>query len=336
MTRLLNLFLVVAFFGLTLTSLPLAAREGPREWFSEWPNTDFSRHAVDFDEIISGGPPRGGIPAIMEPHFKPAGELLALTEQEPVIGLQIEGDWRAYPLRILMRHEIVNDIVAGRHVAVTYCPLCNSAVVVDRRLDGQVLTFNTTGKLRLSDMVMFDLETESWWQQFTGKGIVGELTDATLTKLPARLESFALFKERAAAAGATDPKVLVPTPGHDIFRSYGRNPYVGYDKMSRPPLYDGSLPEGIEPLARVVVIGDEAWPMQRVREHGPIRHGDLIISWRAGQRSVLDTRDISRGREVGNIIVQRETSNGLEDVVHDVSFAFAFHAFNPEGTLHLK
>jgi hypothetical protein len=152
--------------------------------------------------------------------------------------------------------------------------------------------------------------------------------------LPARIESFARFRERARAAGHDDARVLIPNPGYGIFRAYGLNPYVGYERLSSPPLYDGDLPDGIAPLARIVVVGDDAWPLALVRERGSLRHDGLVITWTPGQRSVLDTADITAGTEIGNVVVQRETPDGLEDVVYDVSFAFAFHAFRPEGTIH--
>ena len=121
----------------------------------------------------------------------PVSEVKNLADTEPVVRRIINGKARAYPLRILTWHEIVNDELGGVPVAVTYCPLCNSAIIFDRRLDGKVLDFGTTGKLRHSDMVMYDRQTKNWWQQFLGQGIVGEMTGKRLKTIPARLESFA-------------------------------------------------------------------------------------------------------------------------------------------------
>jgi hypothetical protein len=134
-----------------LTIPPVAA--DPARWRDEWPLTDFTRHSVGLDEIVSGGVPRDGIPSIDDPAFVPVVEA-ELPANEPVIGLMVEGDARAYPLRILIWHEIVNDLVGGVPVAVTYCPLCNTGIVFDRRQGGRVLEFGTTGKLRHSDLVM--------------------------------------------------------------------------------------------------------------------------------------------------------------------------------------
>ena len=310
---------------------PAAAREAPSHWVAEWGMTDFSRSAISFDEIMSGGPPKDGIPAIDEPLFVPVAEVEGLADTEPVISFFVGDDHRAYPLQILIWHEIVNDTIGGIPVAVTFCPLCNSAVVYDRRVGDDVLDFGTTGKLRNSDLVMYDRQTESWWQQFTGEGIVGAHTGTWLKRLPSRVESFARFKERTGAESA-EAQVLVPQ--REGARSYGTNPYAGYDSSARPFLYRGDLPEGIAPLARVIVVDGEAWSLDLIRDSGRYRRGDLVITWDAGQNSALDSGTIAEGRDIGNVVVQREVAGGLEDVPHDISFAFAFHAFHPEGTIH--
>jgi len=317
----------VAISGV-LAAMP-GATANPSAWRFEWPNTDFSKASVDFDEILSGGPPKDGIPAIDDPKFVPVSEVTDLGAQEPVIGLVIDGDARAYPLRILTWHEIANDVVGGVPVAVTYCPLCNSAIVYDRRVDGVATEFGVSGKLRNSDMIMYDRNTESWWQQFLGVGIVGEQTGKELRVLPARLESWENF-----AARHPDGRVLVPN--NPNLRPYGHNPYVGYDGARRPFLYVGDYPDGIAPMARVVAVGDQAWALELLRESGRVEAGDLVLTWEAGQNSALDTRAIAEGRDVGNVVVQRRGGDGPEDVAYDLTFAFVFHAFHPNGTLHIE
>ncbi|KFB09746.1 hypothetical protein EL18_00764 [Nitratireductor basaltis] len=152
------------------------AAANPDRWRSEGWKTDFSRNSIEWSEILSGGPPRDGIPSIDSPDFEKASANKTLDQREPVIQLQIGNEIRAYPLSILTWHEIVNDTFDGMPVAVTYCPLCNASITFDRRVDGRILEFGTTGKLRHSDLVMYDRQTESWWQQFTGEAIAGALT----------------------------------------------------------------------------------------------------------------------------------------------------------------
>ncbi|KIC22625.1 DUF3179 domain-containing protein [Leisingera sp. ANG-Vp] len=308
--------------------LPWPVLAGPADWKREWPKTDFSQSLItDWQQIRSGGVPKDGIPALDRPQFLEAGKDRRLKPREPVITLEIEGAApRAYPLRYLTWHEIVNDEVAGVPVAVTYCPLCNSAVTFDRRTKAGVLSFGVTGKLRYSDMVMYDRETQSWWQQALGTGIVGEMSGQRLASLPSWVESWEEFTAR-------NPDGLVMAqPGYN--RSYGRNPYRGYDTSDWPFLYDGAPPpHGLSPLDRVVRVGSRAWPLTRLAREGEIREAGLMLSWRAGQASALDSRTLAGGRDIGSVRVRDQA--GL-DVPHDVMFAFAFHAFWPDGNWMLK
>ena len=313
-----------------LASILLActqASANPDTWRWQGWKTDFSKLSVDPREVMNGGPPRDGIPPIDDPKFVSVAKGSHLTDREPVIGLTIDGDARAYPLQVMTWHEIVNDNVGGIPVAVTYCPLCNAAIVFDARVDGKALTFGTTGKLRKSDLIMYDRSTDSWWQQFVGTGIAGEYNGKKLKMLPARLESWKAFKTRHP-----EGKVLVPNnPG---MRNYGKNPYVGYDVSARPFLYSGSMPEGISPMARVVVVRtDDTNPlviaMDAIRQAGSMSVSGFAISWQSGQASALDSPEISKGRDVGSITVQRD---GV-DVPYDVTFAFVAHAFHPDATI---
>ncbi|MSU89972.1 DUF3179 domain-containing protein [Rhodobacteraceae bacterium 2CG4] len=284
----------------------------------QWPNTDFSRAAVPLSEIRSGGVPRDGIPALDGARF---GAATGLDAREPVVTVALDGQpERAYPMRYLMWHEIVNDAIGGVPVAVTYCPLCNSALVFDRRAAGMVLTFGVSGLLRHSGLVMYDRQTESWWQQFTGEAIVGRLTGTTLTQLVSWTEPVSAFAARNAGN-------VMQQPG--AARRYGSNPYVGYDGAAKPFLYSGEdPPHGIPPLARVVRVGDRAWPLSRFQASPVIEVAGLRLEWRAGMASALDTGRIAQGRDVGAI---RVYGTDGRPVPHEVVFAFAFHAFTPNG-----
>ena len=325
--RKLNTALIV-LGGLTLILFG-SAQANPDRWRAEgWAKTDFSKSSIEFNEILSGGPPKDGIPSIDKPQFKPIADIDNIADQAPVIGLTIEGDARAYPLSILMWHEIVNDTVGNKPVTVTYCPLCNAALVFDRKVDGKTLDFGTTGKLRKSDLVMYDRQTETWWQQFTGEAIVGSMLGAELALIPSRLESFGEFKKRHPHG-----KVLIPN--NPRMRNYGRNPYVGYDTAARPFLYKGSMPKGIDPMARVVVVRVAKEPtavsLSLLREQKSIKVSGVTLSWRPGQASALDTSEIAKGRDVGTVLAQRADGSGkLKDVAYDVTFAFVFHAFHPK------
>jgi hypothetical protein len=321
---------LASIVGLFVLVAAGAAFASPAVWEREWPNTDFSKHSIDYDEVLSGGPPKDGIPAIDDPIFLPLAEAKHITAMEPVIGVVLNGEAKAYPLAILIWHEIVNDTVGGVPVAVTFCPLCNAAIVFDRRVEGRVLDFGTTGKLRHSDLIMYDRQTESWWQQFLGEGIVGEMIGKRLALVPARIESLERFKARA-------PNGEVLFPNNPRMRRYGANPYIGYDSSASPFLYRGDLPEDIAPLARVVSFADDqAWSLDLLREKKRIEAGDVVITWEPGQTSALDDRVIAHGADVGNVVVQRRTADGLTDIPYGMDFAFAFKAFRPNAKIHVK
>lgn len=305
-------------------TLMASASANPAHWRSEGWKTDFEKTEVNLREIMNGGPLRDGIPPIDDPKFVAPDEA-AYAGREPVIALTVNGDCRAYPLSVLIWHEIVNDTVGGVPVAVTYCPLCDAAVVFDRTVNGKTLRFGTTGKLRKSDLVMWDDATESWWQQFVGRAIVGDYAGTKLDLLPSRVESWERFQKRCPVG-----KVLVPSD--PALRHYGENPYVGYDEAPWPFLYRGEVPEGVFAMDRVVRVGGRAWSLRLVQERKRIKAaGGLVLRWEPGQATALGTRTIAEGRDIGNVIVQR---NG-EDVVHDVTFLFAFHAFQPDGMIYI-
>ena len=323
MTRYLATIAAITAFILQWATISSA---DPLAWKAEGWRTDFDRTTQDLSRVRSGGPPRDGIPSIDAPRFVPIAEETGLAASEPVIGFALAGDARAYPVRILTWHEIVNDTVGGVPVVVTYCPLCNSSLVFERRLGDEVLDFGTTGKLKESNLIMYDRQTDSWWQQFTGEAIAGTHAGARLKLLPSRLQSWSQFK-----ADHPDGTVLVPNnPG---LRNYGSNPYVGYD-TGFPFLYDGQLPEKISPMERVVVVRRDAGApivltMSLVRKAGRVERDGYAIAWTSGQNSALDTGSVSEGWDVGNITVRK---NG-RDVAHDVTFAFVAHAFHPDAPI---
>lgn len=304
-----------------MTSAAPAASESAGNLKREFPRLDLAKRGIELSELQSGGPSRDDIPAIDDPKFIPAGAATGLGRDEPVITVAGACGAFAYPFRILIWHEIVNDRVCGRPLAITYCPLCNTAMVFDRRVGGRELRFGTTGRLRHSDLVMYDRETETFWQQFTGQSLMGTLHEAKLASVPARIESFASFVRR-------HPNGKVVAPPAVAARSYGQNPYVGYDRAPTPFLYKGRMPAGIEPMERVVRVGDRAWSLNLVRRKRLIETADgLEISWREGQNSALDKRRISAGRDIGNVTVTR----GGADIPYSVDFAFAFSAFYPKS-----
>ncbi|MBF2054634.1 MAG: DUF3179 domain-containing protein [Candidatus Sericytochromatia bacterium] len=284
----------------TFSSLPVAG-------FS----TDLSKSRIPLEELLPGGPAKDGIPAIDHPRF--IGVTAAqqwLKPQEPVIALAGEQSAKAYPLQILIWHEMVNDHFEGQPVLVTFCPLCYSALVFGRRVGSYTLDFGVSGMLRHSDMIMYDRQTESLWQQFTGEAVVGSLTDQRLAVLPSQIMSFEQFYTQYP-----EGHVLSRETGFE--RDYGRNPYRGYDDVSQRPFrFEGETDPRLPPMEKVLGLHfngqSKAYPYRLTRQQRVIvdQVGDqpVVIFHLDGAVSALDAGSIADSREAG--------TTGVFDPVH--------------------
>ncbi len=358
--------------GPQLVETIAVARVSPEMMKLQW-STDFTKRSVDLDEIQSGGPPKDGIPAIDRPRFVSTSDAAGwLDPREPVIALAHAGRARAYPLQILMWHEIVNDTLGDLPIAVTFCPLCNASLVFDRRVGGRLLDFGTTGMLRKSDLVMYDRQTESWWQQFSGMAIIGELVGTELTQIPAQIVAFEEFRD-----GHPDGEVLSRETGHA--RAYGRNPYRGYDAIDNSPfLLDDPVDPRLPAMERVLSVSlggvDRLYPFSLFPAH-PLIHDTVsgtpvIVLSRHGTLSALDRESIAASRAIhsANAFDRRLDDRVLEFELRDghivdtasgsrwnilgqalegplvgrrlralpggVHFAFAWLAFNPDSEIY--
>ncbi len=276
--------------------------------------TDFSKHIVRYSEVMSGGPPKDGIPPIDKPKLISVAAANAwLKPREPVIRVVVGGDARAYPIQVLMYHEIANDVVGGKALSITFCPLCNTAIVFEGNVKGQTLTFGTTGRLRNSNLIMYDRQTETWWQQASGRAIAGELTGSRLSFFPGQMIAWEDFKRK-------HPKGLVMSreTGHD--RRYGHNPYSGYDDVDKPPfLYRGpKTPDVLRPVERVLAVelGGEAvaYPYSALRKvkviNDTVGGKPIVVFWKPGATSALDEPEIAKGRDVGSAVAYSAELDG--------------------------
>jgi len=270
-----------------------------------WP-TDWSNATINLEELGLGIPapdPRDLIRPIDRPVFVDTEEAAGwLSDQDPGMLVRIEGQARFYPLRVLTRHEIVNDRFGDRAVTVTYCPLCNTAVVFDPVVDGTPLRFGVSGLLRNSDLVMWDLQTTSLWQQITGEPIVGHYAGGpALTYLPSAIVAFSEF-------AGSHPQGCVLGPEQEFGISYGTNPYFGYSSSSRPFLFSGELDDRLPALSRVVgvSIGDQhrAYSFDDLASRQVINDQvagtPVVVMWGAAHTAdALDQNLISDGRPIG-------------------------------------
>ena len=183
--------------------------------------TNGVKHSIPLDKIKSGGPPKDGIPSIDNPKFAPVSDAHFMSDSDTVIGLSIDGESKAYPLFILVWHEIVNDYVGKTPVSVTYCPLCYTNQVFERVIDGQVVEFGTSGKLYNSNLLMYDRFTESYWSQALGIAVKGELTGYQLSLVPFDVITWGDWKK-------LHPDTLVLTTDTGYIRSYATDPYGNY------------------------------------------------------------------------------------------------------------
>jgi hypothetical protein len=270
----------------------------------DW-NTDWSKRTVDLQDFRVGvifRDPRDVIPPLDAPTFTGVVEA-QFDPREPGMMVIINGDARFYPLQILNLHEVVNDEIGGIPVAVTYCPLCNSAVVFDRRVAGEELTFGTSGLLRNSDLVMWDRKTDSLWQQITGEAVVGEFAGTTLVMLPASIVRFADFV-------VEHPEGRVLSPDTGIYGAYGVNPYVGYSSARAPDpnFFRGEVDERLPALERVIGVNtggqDRAFPfslMSELRVANDVVGGvPVVVFWGAPDTAdALDAGSVAAGRSIG-------------------------------------
>lgn len=318
--------------------------------------TDFSRRAVPSREIRLAGVPKDGIPAIDRPRFESAEAAGQWLKDSDMVMLFEHGRTvRAYPFRILVMHEIVNDRVDDLPVAATFCPLCNTAVAFDRRVGERTLEFGVTGRLRHSDLVMYDRQTETWWQQATGEALVGTLVGEKLRRVPTRIVTW-------EAARKLFPTVRV------LAReglTYDRDPFAGYGSSTRQPWRRIFARGGswLPPMERVVALDlGEGWAVslatlrQRTVVNAAAEGTPFVVFWRdggeMGQTAVYDRRDAGRTltfRAVRGGFEDRQTGSRwdlagravagplkgrrLRPLAHDHPFWFAWTLFRPKTRL---
>lgn len=311
--------------------------------------TDFSKATVDLNELLVGLPyadPRDLIPPIDDPQFEIASESTWLADQEPGIVIEIEGDARFYPLSVLTRHEIVNDAVGGVPVAVTYCPLCNTAVSFDRRFGGEVLRLGVSGLLRNSDLVMWDDVTQTLWQQITGEAIVGEHAGQSLTRLGSGIIRWADFQ-----SAHPDGQVMAADQGFGPV--YGRNGYVNYSSRDTPYGYfSGVIDPRYPAMSRVVGVSidglDKAYPFSEISvarvANDQIGGNPVVVFWGAPDTAdALDAGVIANSQGIGTGVAfdpvvdgQRltfEASGEAEFVDHQTGTTWSILGIALEGEL---
>ena len=276
--------------------------------------TNFDKHSVPLEKIVSTGIGRDyRIVPIDNPIFHDADKAkMWLHSTSPVIVVTIDEVTRAYPLIVLLRHEIVNDHIGAEYFAVTYCPLCNSPIVFDRQVGDIVLRLGVSGNLYSGNFLMWDNHTESMWQQFTGIAIVGDYTGTELDIVPSQLVGFSTYTERFPDGVVLAGDAMQP----DL--NYNMNPYVGYDTSQSPLMNDAPMDKRLQPMERVLAATVDLTPVaypfailstERVI-NDTIQGQPVVAFWEAGAASVLDAMSVEQSQDVGQAALFNRSLNG--------------------------
>ena len=325
---------VIAARQATLVPAAPADLQRAREWRIQQWSTNFQIASVALTELQTNGLERYRAEPIDLPRFVDIQKADTLLDpRDPLIALAVGSDARAYPLRFLVWHEVVNDVVDGQPLLVTYDPRTNAAQVFERRLLGSAMRFRAVDGLHRGGRLLWDSLTQSWWRQFTGEAIVGDYTGLRLPPRPSLLVSYAEFR-RTFPQG----RILGPAsrPDRDAESDYGATNYAGYDRGSdRPPFFAGVLDPRLPPTARVLALerNDEAVAFdfshladQRV-VNDEVAGQPVVALWSPGALSVLDTPRIADARDVGAATVHGREVNGRL-----LTFEFADGAFRDRET----
>jgi len=281
---------------------------------------DFSKHGIPLDEILSGGPEKDGIPAILKPVFIPADRADFLKNDDRVLAFELNGEAKAYPIKILNWHEIVNDTIGGRPILVTYCPLCGTGMAFDPMIEGKRYTFGVSGLLYKSDVLMYDHQTESLWSQIQREAVTGPLTGTRLKLLP-------LVHTTWGAWRAEHPKTQLLSTDTGYKRDYTRDPYESYARSDRLMFPVGKGDDRLSPKAWVLGIELDgiarAYPFSEL-ERSPKSFTDLLGS----KRVILSYDRASR--------TARIRDNEGRELPAVVAYWFAWAAFHPKTEVYRR
>lgn len=335
-------------------------RLGPDGHFAEVQVADDgTKHLIPLNRVQSGGPPKDGVPSLDDPEFVGPDRWDEMGYQDDgfVIGVEVNGGRRAYPFQVLVWHEIANDVLEGLPLLVSYCPLCGSAIVFVREVEGEPVEFGVSGKLYNSDLLMYDRRTDTLWSQITGTAVVGELTGDQLEIYPSQLMTWADWK-----SAYPDSEVLALP--RSFGRDYTRNPYAGYDEDTSIWFGVTDTDDRLHPKERIsgIEIDEQtfgAYPDADVREHGPVNDvlGDVpllvaadpnaggnvvafdrrvdgrTLTFEADGDMLVDTETGSRWNYAGEAVEGELAGAKLDEVPPIKGFWFAWYAFHQDTEL---
>jgi hypothetical protein len=295
----------VSIFAVVLTSVAFFTLSG----------FDYSRHSIPLDEISDGGPGKDGIPSIDNPHFLTVEEAdqALMQNGDRVLGFVSNNQARAYPIKILNWHEIVNDRVGGNPVVISFCPLCGTGMVFDANVKNRNLKFGVSGLLYQSDMLLYDHQTESLWSQIKSEAVTGPMTGTRLRLLTSTHTNWGTWKKKYPHT-----KVLSDKTGFQ--RSYDRDPYQGYESSSRL-MFDVNL-KGSKYHPKEKIIGIELGGKAKAYAFSELSRA------RSPVKDIFNKIPIQihYDRKTKTAVIKDGKNNELPSVV---GFWFAWYAFHP-------
>lgn len=276
---------------------------------------DLSQSLIPANQILQGGPPRDGIPSIDRPEFIPAAKADFLQAKDRIIGIQVNGEARAYPIKILNWHEIVNDTIQGKPISVTFCPLCGTGIVYEAALGGKTLQFGVSGLLYNSDVLLYDRQTETLWSQILSKAINGPMKGQTLRMVSSSQTSWGKWLKLHP-----NTKVLSIKTGYS--RDYNRSPYGDYDQSHKTYFPVSAESRRYHPKERVLGITvsgkHKAYPFKELALAG----GTTLTDQFAGQTLRIEFDVPNRDGVI------KDASGKVIELVN--GFWFAWYAFHPD------
>lgn len=306
-----KLIYTLFIFSLML-SIPFGARSESYNGF------DLSNSSVPKDEIMSGGPPKDGIPAILEPKFTDAKNAKWIKDDDLLLGVHKNGTAKAYPIRILVWHEAVNDSIYDDKILVNYCPLCGSAMVFKREVGGNVLTFGISGLLHQSNVLFYDHQTGSLWSQLDMKAVSGEMKGTEFDIYPSTMATWKEWKKKY-------PNTLVLSRDTGFTRDYSRDPYSGYESSKSIMFPVNKKSPRFHPKEKILVVksGEDAkaYPFSELEKAGN------ELSDKVGNTRI----DISFND--GELVEVTESRSGKQ-VESLVTYWFAWYAFRPDTPVY--
>lgn len=318
----LILLLICIAFLVSFTGKLFFKQDVPEDIAKKWYLTSFAKTKIDLRNIDNQNSNPRQQPKITDINLKKAKTLDFITDIEPILIVEINDNYRGYPLKMLASNNVLNDIVGDEPILITYSPFTNSAIIYNRRIGKNIFSFNNTGYSLHGNQLLYDKQTHSWWQQFTGEAVVGKMLKTKLEKIPTSIKSGKIIKRNF-------PNLDIVVNG---YRS-NHHSLNKYDQLEKPLFFNIDYKSDIPPMSYVIITEDKAFLLSELKEKRELRHEDFTLIWRPGAYSLLGKQSLDDGTQIGHIRVLKNNKGEKEKAPFFISFAHAYKAFYPEHNI---